>query len=210
MALDRKKLGISRQVSRACILEFSGAGQVPGPGRIQYTQFFRAQAGSYSEAYTACSKSLDPGRISILKKSEPRSGSWSLAYTVYSNFSGQVRLPIWSVYKKLEKSGPGQDLYTQIFRGQADSCSGAYTESSKSQALGEIRILKFSGSGQVLGPGRIQDTRKNWAPGEISILKFSGPRQVPVLGRIQDTRKNWDPGEICILKFSEPRQIPGR
>ena len=95
------------------------------------------------------------GRTCILKNSGSRSGSWSLAYTVYSNFSGQVRLPIWSVYKKLEKSGPGQDLYTQIFRGQADSCSGAYTESSKSPGPGRICILKNSGPGQVPGPRRI-------------------------------------------------------
>ena len=134
-----------------------------------YTRIFRIWAGSWSGAYTVYSifqgsgrflirnvyrKLEEPGqgRTCILKNSGSRSGSWSLAYTVYSNFSGQVRLPIWSVYKKLEKSGPGQDLYTQIFRGQADSCSGAYTESSKSQALGEIRILKFSEPRQI--PGR--------------------------------------------------------
>ena len=111
-------------------------------------------------AYTEGSKSLDPGRISILKKSEPRSGSWSLAYTVYSNFSGQGRLPIWSVYKKLEKSGPGQNLYTQIFRARAGSRSGAYTESSKSPGPGRICILKNSVPGQVPDLGRIQKARE--------------------------------------------------
>ena len=234
MALDRKKLGISRQVSRACILEFSGAGQVPGPGRIQYTQFFRAQAGSYSEAYTACSKSLDPGRISILKKSEPRSGSWSLAYTVYSNFSGQGRLPIWSVYKKLEKSGLGQNLYTQKFRVWSGSWSGAYTESSKS--LGRICILKFSGPEQAPDLERKQKARKvrAWADLYTQIFRvwsgsWSGAYTESlesrawaesVYSKIQCPdrflvrgvyRKLEEPGlgRICILKNSVPGQVPG-
>ena len=39
----------------------------PGPGRNLYTQKFRAQAGSWSGAYTKSSKSPGLGRISILK-----------------------------------------------------------------------------------------------------------------------------------------------
>ena len=206
MPLDRKKLGISRQVARACILEFSESGQVRGPGRIQYTQFFRAQAGSCSEAYTACSKSLDPGRISILKNSGPRSGSWSLAYTVYSNFSGQGRLPIWSVYKKLEKSGPwaepvyskiqglvrflvrsvyrklekpGQNLYTQIFRIQV-----------RILVVGVYSILEFFGAGQAPDLERIQYTRKVWARAESVYSNFQGQGRLPIWGVYKKLEKS--------------------
>ena len=268
MPLDRKKLGISRQVARACILEFSESGQVRGPGRIQYTQFFRAQAGSCSEAYTACSKSLDPGRISILKNSGPRSGSWSLAYTVYSNFSGQGRLPIWSVYKKLEKSGPwaepvysnfpgqsrlsvwsvykkleksgpGQNLYTQIFRVRASSRSIAYTESLKSRAWAEpvyskiqcsdrfrvwsvYKILEKTGPGQSLytqifraragsRSGAYTRYSKKLALGRICILKFSGAGQVPDLGRIQKAREVRAQIDSCLLTYTaySKSQDPG-
>ena len=77
-----------------------------------------------------------------------RAGSCSRAYTASS-----------------KSQGPGQNLYTQIFRALAGSCSGAYTESSKSRALGRISILRFSGSGQVPGPGRIQKLEK-LSPGQ--------------------------------------------
>ena len=43
-----------------------------GPGQNLYTQKFRAQADSWSIAYTESPKKLVPGRISILKKSESR------------------------------------------------------------------------------------------------------------------------------------------
>ena len=44
----------------------------PGPGRNPYTQIFRAQADSWSIAYTESSKSLGQGEICILKNSGPR------------------------------------------------------------------------------------------------------------------------------------------
>ena len=131
-----------------------------------------------------------------------------MAYTVYSNFSGQVRLPIWSVYKKLEKSGPGQDLYTQIFRGQAGSWSGAYTESSKSQALGEIRILKFSGLEQALDPGRIQKARRAWIRAESVYSNFQDLGRF-LLRAYTRYSKKLGTGRTCILKFSGPGQVLG-
>ena len=126
----------------------------------QYTQIFRARAGSWSGAYTESSKSraqdeicilrfsgskqaLVLGRIQKARKAGPR------AESVYSNFPGSGRFLVQGVYKILEKTGPRQNLYTQIFRALAGSCSGAYTESSKSQGPGRISILKFSGLWQA-------------------------------------------------------------
>ncbi len=103
-----------------------------------------------------------------------------MAYTVYSNFSGQGRLPIWSVYNILEKSGPGQNLYTQIFRGRAGSRSGAYTKSSKSPGLGRICILDFFGLGQAPGPERIQKARKVRARAEPVYSNFPGQSRLSV------------------------------
>ena len=152
---------------------FSGQGRLPiwsvynileksGPGQNLYTQIFRGRAGSRSGAYTKSSKSPGLGRICILEffglgqapgpeRIQKARKVRARAEPVYSNFPGQSRLSVWSVYKKLEKSGPGQNLYTQIFRARAGSRSGAYTKSSKSPGLGRICILKFSGSEQALG-----------------------------------------------------------
>ena len=112
-----EETGKSYLVAWACILKFSGSGQVSVLERIQYTQFFRAQAGSCSEAYTESSKSpgsraksvysnfLDPGRLllwgvySKLKEPGPRTKS------VYSNFPGPGRFLVNGVYRKLEKLG---------------------------------------------------------------------------------------------------------
>ena len=87
-----------------------------GPGQGLYTQIFRAQIGPWSIAYTEAR----------------RAGLW--AGPVYSNFQGPDRFLVWGVYSMLEEPGSGQDLYTQIFRVQIDSWSGAYTEARKSRA----------------------------------------------------------------------------
>ncbi len=157
----------------------------PGPGQDLYIQIFRAPAGSCSGAYTECSKSRTQDEICILRFSGPKQAlvlgriqnarkARIQAESVYSDFPGPGRFLVRGVYRKLEKPGPGRNLYTQIFRVQAGSCSGAYTESSKSRAQGRICILKFSGLWQVPGPGRIQDTRKNWAQAEPVYSNFPG------------------------------------
>ena len=48
------------QIRGACILNFSRPGQAPGRWRIQYTQKVRTRAGSWSMAYTGCSKGQNP------------------------------------------------------------------------------------------------------------------------------------------------------
>ena len=104
------------------------------PGQNLHTQIFRARAGSRSGAYTESLKSR------------------TRAESVYSNFQGQSRLLVPSVYRKLKEPGPGQDQYTQIFRGRAGSRSGAYTKSSRSPGpdrflLADVySILKKPGS----------------------------------------------------------------
>ena len=218
---------------------FSGAGQAPDLERIQkleksgsgqnlYTRIFRARAGSWSGAYTRYSKKLGPGRICILKNSVPGQvpgleriqdtrKNWARAEPVYSKIQCPDRFRVWSVYKILEKTGPGQNLYTQKFSARAGSGSGAYTESSKSP--GRICILKFSGLGQVPGLERIQDTRKNWARAEpvyskiqcpdrflvvgvYSILEFFRAGKAPDLERIQKARKVRARAESVYSNFS--------
>ena len=99
-------------------------------------------------------------------------GSWSGAYTAYSKIQGSDRFRVWSVYKILEKPGPGQNLYTQKFRAWTGFGSGAYTRYSKKLGPGEICILKNSGLGQVPSPGRIQKAQKIQGPGRLQIDQF--------------------------------------
>ena len=124
-----EETGKSYLVAWACILKFSGSGQVSVLERIQYTQFFRAQAGSCSEAYTESSKSpgsraksvysnfLDPGRLllwgvySKLKEPGPRTKS------VYSNFPGPGRLLFWGVYSMFKEPGPRAESVYSNFPG---------------------------------------------------------------------------------------------
>ena len=150
------------------------------PGQNLYTQIFRIQVrilvvGVYSilEFFRA-GKAPDLERIQYTRK------VWARAESVYSNFQGQGRLPIWSVYKKLEKSGPGQNLYTRFFRARAGSWSGAYTKSSKSPGPGRTCILKFSGPEQALGLERIQKARKVRARAEPVYSNFPGQSRLSV------------------------------
>ena len=162
----------------------------PGSGQNQYTQKFRAQAGSCSLAYTVYSYFSGQGRLPIwsVYKQARKARVW--AESVYSNFQGPSRLPIWSVYKKLEKSGPGQNQYTQIFRIQVGFWSLAYTESSKSQGPGRICILKNSGPGQVLARWRIQHARKAWARAKSVYSKIQGSSRFPVQGVYRKLKKS--------------------
>ena len=116
-----------------------------------YTQIFRAQACSCSGAYTESSKSQGPGRICILKFSGPGQDpvlgriqdtrkNWAQTGHVYSNFQGPGRILFWGVYRKLEESGSGQNLYTQIFRARAGSRSKTYTCILKKQGLRRLSI----------------------------------------------------------------------
>ena len=239
---------------------FSGQGRLPiwsvynileksGPGQNLYTQIFRGRAGSRSGAYTKSSKSPGLGRICILdffglgqapgpeRIQKARKGA--RAEPVYSNFPGQSRLSVWSVYKKLEKSGPGQNLYTQIFRVRASSRSIAYTESLKSRAWAEpvyskiqcsdrfrvwsvYKILEKTGPGQSLytqifraragsRSGAYTRYSKKLALGRICILKFSGAGQVPDLGRIQKAREVRAQIDSCLLTYTaySKSQDPG-
>ena len=212
---------------------FSGQGRLPiwsvynileksGPGQNLYTQIFRGRAGSRSGAYTKSSKSPGLGRICILEffglgqapgpeRIQKARKVRARAEPVYSNFPGQSRLSVWSVYKKLEKSGPGQNLYTQIFRARAGSRSGAYTKSSKSPGLGRICILKFSGPEQAPGSGAYTRYSKKLALGRICILKFSGAGQAPDLGRIQKAREVRAQIDSCSLTYTaySKSQDPG-
>ena len=143
------------------------------------------------------------GRIQNARKAGP----W--AEFVYSNFPGPGRFLIDSVYSKLEKPGPGRNLYTQIFRVQAGSCSGAYTESSKSRAQGRICILKFSGPGQALVLGRIQQARKSRAPGQELYTQIFRARAGSWSGAYTESLKSRALGRISILRFSGSGQVPG-
>ncbi len=64
----------------------------PGSGQNQYTQIFRAQASSWSIAYTESSKSLDSGRICILKFSElgQASGRWRIQHAQRARAPGEI------------------------------------------------------------------------------------------------------------------------
>ena len=155
-ALMMEETGKSYLVARACILKFSGSGQVRGLERIQHTQFFRAQAGSCSIAYTESSKIQGPGRICILK------------------FSGPGQVPgCWRIQTSSKSQGPGQNLYTQKFRARTGSGSIAYTESPKNLYTQIFRARAGS------WPGAYTACSKNLDPGRTSILKNSEPRQVP-------------------------------
>ena len=145
------------------ILVFFGAGQTPDLERIQTS-----------------SKSPGLGRISILKFSGPEQTPdleriqkarkvRARAESVYSNFQDPGRILVAGVYRKLEKPGPRQDLYTQKFRARAGSCSLANTTCSKSLGQGEICILKNSGLEQVPSPGRIQKAQKIPGQGRLQI-----------------------------------------
>ncbi len=177
----------------------------PGPGRNLYTQIFRARAGSCSGAYTESSKSRAQGRISILKFSglwqvpgpgriqqARKAGPW--AEPAYSNFPSQGRLLFWGVYRKLEKPGPGRNLYTQIFRVQAGSCSRAYTASSKSQ-----------------GPGRNLYTQifrariGSWSRAYTEARKAE-PRAESVYSNFQGSGRFLVQGVYKILEKTGPRQ----
>ena len=73
-----------------------------------------------------------------------------MAYTVYSNFSGQVRLLFWGVYRKLEEPGPwAEPVYSKI------------------QSPGRLLVPSVYKILEKLG----QD--------KICILKNSEPRQIP-------------------------------
>ena len=156
------------------------------------------------------------GRIQNARKAGP----W--AEFVYSNFPGPGRFLIDSVYSKLEKPGPGRNLYTQIFRVQAGSCSGAYTESSKSRAQGRICILRFSGSKQALVLGRIQKLEKlspgqnlytqifrarvgSWSRAYTEARKAE-PRAESVYSNFQGSGRFLVQGVYKILEKTGPRQ----
>ena len=229
---------------------FQDPGQDLSRWRIQYTRIFRGRAGSRSGAYTKSSKSPGLGRICILdffglgqapgpERIQKARKVRARAEPVYSNFPGQSRLSVWSVYKKLEKSGPGQNLYTQIFRVRASSRSIAYTESLKSRAWAEpvyskiqcsdrfrvwsvYKILEKTGPGQSLytqifraragsRSGAYTRYSKKLALGRICILKFSGAGQVPDLGRIQKAREVRAQIDSCLLTYTaySKSQDPG-
>ena len=152
-----------------------------------------------------------------------------IAGPVYSNFQGPGRLLVESVYRKLEKPGFGQNLYTQKSGPRQIPGPGRIQKARKAWTRAEPVYSNFQGPGRSLvnsvynmleNPGlgqnlytqifRIQagswskaytESSKSLDPGRISILKFSGPRQALVLGRIQDTRKNWVWAESVYSNF---------
>ena len=86
-----------------------------------------------------------------------------MAYTVYSNFSGQVRLLFWGVYRKLEEPGPwAEPVYSKIQSPGRLLVPSVYKRIER-LGQGEIGILKNTGIQLVIGPGRISDNRQNWA-----------------------------------------------
>ena len=205
-----------------------------GPGQNLYTQKFSARTDSGSGAYTRYSKKLGLGRICILKNSVPgqvpgleriQKARKARAESVYSNFQGSDRFRVWSVYKILEKTGPGQNLYTQKFSARTGSWSLAYTVYSNFSGQGRLpiwsvyNILEKSGPGQNLytqifraragsWSGAYTKSSKSPGPGRICILKFSGLGQAPGPERIQDTRKNWPWAESVYSNFSGAGQAP--
>ena len=98
----------------------------PRSGQNQYTQKFRAQAGSWSIAYTESSKISGPGQNLYTQKFRPQAGSWSIAYTESSKspdpgrisilkFSGSREVPAPGVYRRLENPGPrAKSVYSKI------------------------------------------------------------------------------------------------
>ena len=186
-----EETGKSYLVAWACILKFSGAGQVRGLERIQHAQFsgprqdpilrrIQPARRAWIRAESVYSKNQSPGQDL---------GRWRIQYTRI--FRGQGRLPIWSVYKKFEKSGPGQNLYTQIFRIQV-----------RILVVGVYSILEFFRAGKAPDLERIQKARKVRALGRTCILKNSGSGQVPGPERIQKARKAW--AESVYSNFQDP------
>ena len=112
-----------------------------------------------------------------------------------------------SVYSKLEKPGPGQNLYTQIFRALAGSCSRAYTASSKSQGPGQNLYTQIFRALAGSWSGAYTESSKSRAQGRICIFKFSGPGQVPGLGRIQNARKARIQAESVYSDFPGPGRL---
>ena len=209
------------------------------PGQNLYTQIFRIQVRILVVGVYSILEFFGAGQAPDLERIQYTRKVWARAESVYSNFQGQGRLPIWSVYKKLEKSGPGQNLYTQIFRVRASSRSIAYTESLKSRAWAEpvyskiqcsdrfrvwsvYKILEKTGPGQSLytqifraragsRSGAYTRYSKKLALGRICILKFSGAGQVPDLGRIQKAREVRAQIDSCLLTYTaySKSQDPG-
>ena len=102
-----------------------------GPGRLLVESVYRKleKPGFGQNLYTQKSGPRQipgPGRIQKARK------AWTRAEPVYSNFQGSGRFLARGVYRKIEKSGFRQDLYTQIFRAQPGFWPIAYTTSSKS------------------------------------------------------------------------------
>ncbi len=174
-APDLERIQKARKVrarAESVYSNFQDPGQDLSRWRIQYTRIFRGRAGSRSGAYTIYSKSLGPGRICILKFSGAGQApdleriqkarkvrAW--AESVYSNFQGQSKLSVDSVYRKLEEPG-----------------------------LGRTCILKNSVLGQVPGLERIQDTRKNWPWAESVYSNFQGQGRLPIWGVYKKLEKS--------------------
>ena len=174
-----------------------------------YTRIFRIWAGSWSGAYTVYSIFQGPGRL-LVRSVYKKLEKPGPGRNLYTQiFRAQVRFRVWSVYKILEKPGPGQNLYTQKFRAWASSWLLAYTESSKIQGPGRICILKFSGPGQVPGCWRIQKVRRTWSRAEPVYSKIQGPGRL-LIPSVYKILEKLGQGEICILKNSGPGQVPGR
>ena len=139
-----------------------------------YTRIFRIWAGSWSGAYTVYSIFQGPGRLLVRSVYKKLEKSGPGRNLYTQIFRAQVRFRVWSVYKILEKPGPGQNLYTQKFRAWASSWLLAYTESSKSQ-----------GPGQNLYTQIFRAWAGSWLLAYTNKLEKPGPRAESVYSNFQ-------------------------
>ena len=110
----------------------------------------------------------ESGQARGLERIQKARRVWISAGSVYSNFQGLGKLLITGVYRKFEKPGFRQDLYTQIFRARASFWSLANTTCSKSPSPGRnLYTQKF----------RARAGSQSRAYTESS--KNPGPRQTP-------------------------------
>ena len=114
-----------------------------------YTQFFRAQAGSGSRAYTASSKSQGPGQDLYIQIFRAPAGSCSGAYTECSKSRAQDEICI------LKNSGPRQ--VRGLERIQQARKAGPWAEFVYSNFPGSGRLLFWGVYRKLEEPGPRQN-----------------------------------------------------
>ena len=142
---------------------------------------------------------------------------------VYSNFPGPGRFLVRGVYNMFNFSGPrhapvlrriqkarkvrapGRNLYTQIFRARAGSCSGAYTASSKSPgSRAESVYSKIQGPGRFLIDSVYRKLKEPGPRAESVYSNFPGPGRLLFWGVYRKLEKLGPRAESVYSNFPGP------